>query len=163
MVDAKLGGDRDPGNLPGWSLCQGNKAFPVVFPAWEREIWGFLSIKPPYLPPPPRCTEWRAQPSLPPMLELEAKLEDFALKTNALAEAVKQFKGVGGWGGAGEGAKEGIQKAEIGAWSGNGVGQVWLEDPSMANAPLINKNQGFIAFIAAVGGGELQRAVLAVN
>nr|ALP32460.1 zfp [Nipponia nippon] len=42
--------------------------------------------------PPLRCTEWRMQPQLPPMLELEAELEDFALKTNVLAEAAKQFK-----------------------------------------------------------------------
>ncbi|XP_072704078.1 zinc finger protein RFP-like isoform X2 [Ciconia boyciana] len=41
-----------------------------------------------------RCTEWRAQPSLPPMPELEAELEDFVLKTNMLAEAVKQFKDI---------------------------------------------------------------------
>ncbi|XP_074875109.1 zinc finger protein RFP-like [Buteo buteo] len=41
-----------------------------------------------------RCTEWRAQPSLPPMPELEAEFEDFALKTNMLAEAVTQFKDI---------------------------------------------------------------------
>ncbi|XP_055648511.1 E3 ubiquitin-protein ligase TRIM7-like isoform X3 [Falco peregrinus] len=43
-----------------------------------------------------RCTEWRAQPSLPLMPELEAELEDFALKTNMLAEAVMQFKDIVG-------------------------------------------------------------------
>ncbi|XP_075268251.1 E3 ubiquitin-protein ligase TRIM11-like isoform X4 [Opisthocomus hoazin] len=57
--------------------------------AWE--IWGFLGIKHPDLPP-LRCTERRAQPSLPPMPELEAELEDFTLKTDALAEAVTQFR-----------------------------------------------------------------------
>ncbi|XP_049653682.1 E3 ubiquitin-protein ligase TRIM41-like [Accipiter gentilis] len=41
-----------------------------------------------------RCTEWRAQPSLPPTPELEAEFEDFALKTNMLAEAVTQFKDI---------------------------------------------------------------------
>ncbi|XP_049648875.1 zinc finger protein RFP-like isoform X5 [Accipiter gentilis] len=41
-----------------------------------------------------RCTEWRAQPSLPPMPDLEAEFEDFALKTNMLAEAVTQFKDI---------------------------------------------------------------------
>ncbi|XP_074423814.1 E3 ubiquitin-protein ligase TRIM11-like isoform X3 [Larus michahellis] len=39
-----------------------------------------------------RCTEWKAQPSLPPMPELEAELEDFVLKTNVLTEAATQFK-----------------------------------------------------------------------
>ncbi|KAM6365296.1 zinc finger protein RFP-like [Pluvialis apricaria] len=43
-----------------------------------------------------RCTELRAQPSLLPVPELEAELEDFALKSNALAEAVTQFKAMVG-------------------------------------------------------------------
>ncbi|XP_064330071.1 zinc finger protein RFP-like [Phalacrocorax carbo] len=41
-----------------------------------------------------RCMEWRAPPSLPPMPELEAELEDFTLKTDVLAEVVKQFKAI---------------------------------------------------------------------
>ncbi|KAM9266889.1 E3 ubiquitin-protein ligase TRIM11-like [Cariama cristata] len=41
-----------------------------------------------------RCMEWKAQPSSPLMPELEAELEDFVLKSNTLAEAVTQFKGV---------------------------------------------------------------------
>ncbi|XP_059689093.1 zinc finger protein RFP-like [Gavia stellata] len=44
-----------------------------------------------------RCTEWRAQPLLPPMPELEVELEDFSLKTNVLAEAVTQFKDILGF------------------------------------------------------------------
>ncbi|XP_014804719.1 PREDICTED: E3 ubiquitin-protein ligase TRIM11-like [Calidris pugnax] len=43
-----------------------------------------------------RCTEWKAQPSLPPMPELEAEIEDFALKSNMFAEAVTQFTAVVG-------------------------------------------------------------------
>lgn len=79
------------------------------------------------------------QPSLPPMPELEAEFEDFALKTNMLAEAVTQFKGV--WRGK-------IGKGDLISRNGSlgqgwaqqrpppRVGKVWLEGPSIANAPL---------------------------
>ncbi|XP_035747998.1 zinc finger protein RFP [Egretta garzetta] len=69
------------------------KLSPCFFQHGEGKFGDFSGLTPPICPP-PRCTEWRAQPSLLPMPELEAKLEDFALKTNALAEAVKQFKDI---------------------------------------------------------------------
>ncbi|XP_054039734.1 RING finger protein 39-like isoform X2 [Rissa tridactyla] len=57
----------------------------------EGKRGGFLALNTPICLP-PRCTEWKAQPSLPPMPELEAELEDFVLKTNVLTEAATQFK-----------------------------------------------------------------------
>ncbi|XP_074020860.1 LOW QUALITY PROTEIN: E3 ubiquitin-protein ligase TRIM11-like [Numenius arquata] len=62
----------------------------------EGKFGGFLALNTPISLYPPRCTEWKVQLSLPPMRELEAELEDFALKTNVFAEAVTQFTAVVG-------------------------------------------------------------------
>ncbi|XP_054663455.1 zinc finger protein RFP-like isoform X2 [Grus americana] len=98
-VNPKLGGDGDlPSRLAGAAafpgeIKPGGRCFPHGIPARGREIWGFLGIKHPNLPP-PRCTEWRAQPSQPPMPELEAEFEEFVLKTSMLAETMMQFKDI---------------------------------------------------------------------